>query len=66
MNTARFLRYVWPCYNIMHERVKSQQINRKKNFFKICFDKPDHTGNIRFFPITLRDLSYLISCIVLI
>ena len=22
MNTARFLKYVWPFYNIMHERVK--------------------------------------------
>ena len=21
MNTARFLKYVWPFYNIMHERV---------------------------------------------
>ena len=23
MNTARFLKYVWPFYNIMHERVKN-------------------------------------------
>ena len=23
MNTARFLKYVWPIYNIMHERVNS-------------------------------------------
>ena len=22
MNTAKFLKYVWPFYNIMHERVK--------------------------------------------
>ena len=22
MDTARFLKYVWPFYNIMHERVK--------------------------------------------
>ena len=22
VNTARFLKYVWPIYNIMHERVK--------------------------------------------
>ena len=24
MNTARFLEYVWPFYNIMHERVKKE------------------------------------------
>ena len=24
MNTARFLKYVWPFYNIMHERVKEK------------------------------------------
>ena len=24
MNTAKFLKYVWPFYNIMHERVKKE------------------------------------------
>ena len=24
VNTARFLKYVWPFYNIIHERVKAQ------------------------------------------
>ena len=30
VNTARFLKYVWPFYNIMHERVNSN----KKTFIR--------------------------------
>ena len=40
MNTARFLKYVWPFYNIMDERVQSligiiffQKIREHKEFF---------------------------------
>ena len=25
VNTARFLKYLWPFYNIMHERVKAME-----------------------------------------
>ena len=33
VHTARFLKYVWPFYNIMHERVnKSEAINLLENF----------------------------------
>ena len=27
VNTAKFLKYVWPFYNIMHERVKNYTID---------------------------------------
>ena len=30
MNTARFLKYVWLFFNIMHESVKKQNFNRLK------------------------------------
>ena len=30
VNTARFLKYVWPFYNIMHERVKKYKGNTTK------------------------------------
>ena len=30
VNTARFLKYVWPFYNIMHERVKYLILNYLK------------------------------------
>ena len=33
-NTARFLKYVWPFYNIMHERVKTSIIGMWYNFQK--------------------------------
>ena len=29
VNTARFLKYVWPFYNIMHERVKKSELKQK-------------------------------------
>ena len=30
VNTARFLKYVWPFYNIIHERVKEQSHSEHK------------------------------------
>ena len=30
VNTARFLKYVWPFYNIIHERVKEQSHSEYK------------------------------------
>ena len=52
-NTARFLKYVWPFYNIMHERVN--QIHEKRVLrivykdFKLSFQellKEDNVMNI--------------------
>ena len=40
VNTARFLKYVWPFYNIMHERVKKRAFafyNSQNNFFSEHF-----------------------------
>ena len=30
MNTARFLKYVWPFYNIMHEKVNGSKVVEEK------------------------------------
>ena len=35
VNTARFLKYVWSFYNIMHERVKG--LLRKELVFADCY-----------------------------
>ena len=41
-NTARFLKYVWPLYNIMHERVKviKDNIDGFANFDKAFKNGP--------------------------
>ena len=44
VNTARFLKYVWPFYNIMHERVNVIKIC-DRNDAKIC-DKNDATSGM--------------------
>ena len=31
MNTAGFLKYVWPFYNIMHERVNETHLGARQN-----------------------------------
>ena len=40
MNTARFLKYAWPFYNIMHERVKTSIVN-------LNFGKKETKSHIR-------------------
>ena len=40
VNTTRFLKYVWPFYNIMHERVKATIIfltTRSKFIVALCY-----------------------------
>ena len=45
MNTARFLRYVWPFYNIMHERVKQDDWN--ETFFYLTLNNKKLTTKYR-------------------
>ena len=50
MNTAKFLKYVWPFYNIMHERVKKEL--KKKNdklTFHSCVQNYMKTSMTNFF-----------------
>ena len=40
MNTARFLKYVWPIFKIMHEKVKNLTLPEASfAYFKLKFDQ---------------------------
>ena len=62
VNTARFLKYVWPFYNIMHERVKSLfsnvSLNQVTNVSAQTFSRDcgrlNRTYLFKFVRITLR------------
>ena len=40
MNTARFLKYVWSIYNILHERVSYQTVEAPLKLHHLWFDFP--------------------------
>ena len=45
VQTARFLKYVWPFYNIMHERVNLESRNKIK-FQKVVFKCPKYRESV--------------------
>ena len=57
VNTARFLKYVWPFFNIMHERVNLR--------FK-CFHSKFESMNVNIQISRFETSKYLVKCFFLI
>ena len=45
---ARFLKYVWPCFNIMHQMLKAELSPSKKSLFYLLQWKPFKNGEKSF------------------